>query len=129
MKRIAVFIVSLIFFLPISIFADTPLPDPTQRPDALYRLFRTSNMWTFIKLNTQDGRMWQLQFDVEGDNRFTVVLNDQPLVNTQKIIPGRFTLYPTANIFSFILLDQVDGRTWQVQWSINQNQRTIIPIK
>lgn len=31
--------------------------------------------------------------------------------------PGRFTLYPTQNRYNFILLDQTDGRTWQVQWS------------
>lgn len=36
---------------------------------AAYKLFPTQNMWTFIKLNTRNGRMWQVQFDIEGDNR------------------------------------------------------------
>ena len=26
-----------------------------------YRLFPTQNMWTFIKLNTRNGQMWQVQ--------------------------------------------------------------------
>ena len=34
-------------------------------------------------------------------------------------IPGRYELYPTQNIHTFILLDTVKGYTYQVQWSIN----------
>ena len=41
---------------------------------------------------------------------------------------GRFTLYPTTNTFNFILLDQIDGRTWQVQWSFEKKKRMILPI-
>ena len=28
-------------------------------PSASYRLFPTTNMWTFLKLNTEDGRIWK----------------------------------------------------------------------
>lgn len=31
-------------------------------------------------------------------------------------VNDRFTLYPTKSIYTFILLDQLDGRTWQVQY-------------
>lgn len=41
---------------------------------------------------------------------------------------GRFTLYPTNNIYNFILLDQIDGRMWQVQWSLKEKNRGLIPI-
>lgn len=34
---------------------------------AVYRLFKTQNTWTFIKLNTRTGQMWQMQFDVQGE--------------------------------------------------------------
>lgn len=94
-----------------------------------YRLFPTQNMWTFIKLNTRNGRMWQVQFDVEGDNRFETHLNILSLVDKEKEIDDRFTLYPTQNIWTFILLDQYDGKTWQVQWSIEPENRGIVPIK
>lgn len=43
--------------------------------NATYQLFPTQNMWTFIKLNTRDGRMWQVQYDVKGSERFEVNLN------------------------------------------------------
>jgi len=93
-----------------------------------FELFPTQNMWTFIKLDTRNGRMWQVQFDVQGDNRMETILNDKPLVTSDKETYGRFTLYATQNIFNFILLDKMDGGTWQVQWSIDENKRGIVPI-
>jgi hypothetical protein len=96
--------------------------------DVVYCLFPTQNMWTFIKLNTRNGQMWQVQFDVEGANRFQTNLNILPLVSEEKEVNGRFILYPTQNIYTFILLDQLDGKIWQVQWSIETDNRIILPI-
>ena len=99
------------------------------RPIAVaYRLFPTENMWTFIKLNTRNGLMWQVQFYVQGDNRFETYLNLLPLVSTVNETNDRFTLYPTQNTYNFILLDQLDGKVWQVQWSTKPENRGIIPI-
>jgi len=128
MKILSYVTVLLILFLNNSILAETPLSEPTQKPDAYYRLFRTTNMWTFIKLDTRDGRMWQVQFGVESANRIIITLNDQVLTDSKNQVPGRFTLYPTSNMYNFILLDQVDGRTWQVQWSTEPDNRMILPI-
>ena len=94
-----------------------------------YRLFATENMWTFIKLNTRNGQMWQVQYDIDGDNRFETYLNLLPLVSKEKEMDDRFTLYPTQNMWTFILLDQYDGKTWQVQWSREPKNRGIIPIE
>jgi hypothetical protein len=94
-----------------------------------YRLFPTQNMWTFIKLNTRNGRMWQVQYDVKESNRFETNLNFVALVTKEEEHNDRFTLYPTQNIYTFILLDQLDGRTWQVQWSLESEKRFVIPIE
>jgi hypothetical protein len=111
-----------------NLFAQNVVSEPSQLPTAPYRLFKTNNMWTFIKLDTATGKMWQLQFDVQGDNRGTVVLNSQDLTNAKETDPGRFTLYSTSNMYTFILVDQIDGRTWQVQWSTERGNRFVIPI-
>ena len=95
----------------------------------IYRLFPTQNTWTFIKLNTRNGQMWQVQYDVKGDNRMETYLNFVPLVAKEKELNGRFTLYSTQNIYTFILLDQLDGKLWQVQWSMEAKNRLIIPIQ
>ena len=109
--------------------SQSSITEPTQSPTAQYRLFRTTNIWTFIKLDTITGRMWQVFFDINGDNRGSVVLNTRDLANGKERTPGRFTLYPTTNMYNFILIDQIDGNTWQVQWSQNSNNRLIIPIE
>lgn len=94
-----------------------------------YKLFPTQNMWTFIKLDTKTGQMWQVQYSISNDKeRFEYDLNTTSLVSTDKELNGRFELYPTQNMYNFILLDQIDGLQWQVQWSFEKQNRAIIPI-
>lgn len=94
-----------------------------------FKLFPTQNMWTFIKLDTQTGQMWQVQYSIQSDNdRFEYDLNPNPLIATAKSVNGRFELYSTQNIYNFILLDRIDGKTWQVQWSFDKENRAVIPI-
>ncbi len=38
---------------------------------------------------------------------------------------GRFKLYPTGNMFNFIMVDVIDGRTWQVQWNVDEENRVV----
>jgi hypothetical protein len=102
---------------------------PVQASNATYRLFPTQNIWTFIKLNTRNGMMWQVQFDVKGDNRFQEILNPQPQNAVVDEVNDRYTLYPTQNTYNFILLDQTDGRTWQVQWSLDPKNKGMVQIK
>lgn len=97
--------------------AQVSVPEPTQDPSALYRLFRTQNMFMFLLLDTRTGQITQVQWSTETEKRFAEPLNIKPLVANGK--PGRFTLYPTQNIYTFILLDQVSGDSWQVQWGKN----------
>ena len=97
-----------------------------QKDEPRYKLFETTNMWTFIQLDTATGRMWQIQYVVDGDNRGAVPLNSQDLTNDGQRIPGRFTLYPTKNMWTFILLDQINGCTWQIQWSQDDGKRGIV---
>tara|TARA_B100001175_G_C19263614_1_gene520663 strand:- start:46 stop:558 length:513 start_codon:yes stop_codon:yes gene_type:complete len=39
---------------------------------------------------------------------------------------GRFELYPTGNMYNFIMVDVIDGRSWQVQWSNEADSRLVI---
>ena len=94
-----------------------------------YRLFPTQNMWTFIKLDTRNGQMWQVQFSMKSESRFVTNLSSEVLVSKDKEVNDRFTLYSTQNMYTFILLDQFDGKTWQVQWSTDPTNRGIMPIE
>lgn len=94
-----------------------------------YQLFKTTNIWTFLKLNTKNGTITQVQYAINNENRGETILNFVPLAIGENAVPGRFTLYPTENMWTFILIDQIDGRLWQVQWSQNAGNRGIIPIE
>jgi len=127
-------ILSFIFILSLNcLSAQTRINNSAyhkQSADKMYQLFPTKNFWTFIKLNTRNGKMWQVHFAVkEGDNRVILNLNSISLVAEEKEVNGRFTLYPTENTYNFLLLDQIEGTVYQVQWSMEENNRGILPIQ
>lgn len=99
----------------------------TQNPNATYRLFPTTNMWIFIKLNTADGRMWLVQYSTTAGDQVEIPLSRIERAEESEKKDGRFTLYATQNMYNFILLDQIDGRVWQVQWS-TEGDNLVIPI-
>ncbi len=112
-------------------FAESMFSEPTQNTNVRYRLFPTQNTWTFLKLDTVTGKIWQVQYSVDGDDyRFESPVSLKDIADALKIERkiGRFTLYPTRNLYNFIMLDQIDGRTYQVQWSMEPDNRFIIPI-
>ena len=121
--------------LTIIAHAQTPINNTLIKPistpiinSPIYQLFPTKNIWTFIKLDTRNGKMWQVQFDITGENRGEKILNSIPLVTEENEIKGRFTLYTSENIYNFLLLDQIDGNVYQVQWSMEEKNRGVIPI-
>lgn len=103
-------------------------PEFSQSPNAKYRLYPTPNLWIFIKLNTSDGRLWIVQYSTTAGNQLEVPLSQIERADETKRQNGRFTLYSTQNMYNFLLLDQIDGRVWQVQWSMDGNNNIVIPI-
>jgi hypothetical protein len=124
MKRPLLVAIALCMFASLAP-AQEPPPQPTQNPSVPYRLFNTKNIYTFLKLDTREGQLWQVQWG-DKDHRFTDVINSKALVSGGRV--GRFTLYPTNNIYTFILLDQDTGDAWQVQWG-KPEDRFIVPIE
>ena len=131
MKKMYSVFILMFLVLSTNLFAEAPYSEPTQNPDVRYRLFPTQNIWTFLKLDTMTGQIWQVQFSVEGDNyRFETTLSSIDITDSlkQEKKIGRFTLYPTKNTYNFIMLDQIDGFTYQVQWNGDRENRFVLPI-
>lgn len=127
----------LIFFLllimtSISTRAQNTLEVPIQNistdSNVVYRLFATRNMYNFIKLNTRNGQLWQVQWGTESKFQYQSTLSDIPLVDKNEEANGRFFLYPTPNRYNFMLLDQINGRVWLVQWSLEEKERMVSRI-
>ena len=121
------------FFLCFTVFAptdaqalDSNTKTTVASPDCNvnFRLYQTNNRWTFLKLDTRTGEIMHVQYSTDN-NLMQYELNNIPLAEGNEAKPGRFFLYPTENTFNFILLDQIDGRVWQVQWNIDKDKRGI----
>jgi len=124
MKKTIVCLALLLFALSLSAQDLQPVEVPN------FKLYPTANMWTFLKLDTRNGVIRQVQFSVEGsDKRFETYLNLVPLVTKSQECPGRFELYPTENNYNFIMLDRVSGQAYQVQWSQKPENRGVVPIE
>ena len=81
-----------------------------------FAIYPTQNYWTQIELDTRDGKMWQVQIATDDEKAILkLTLNTVSLTDSPE--PGRFILSPTKNMYNFVLLDTIDGRAWQVQWS------------
>jgi len=95
----------------------------------IYKLFPTTNYWCFIKLDTRNGKMWQVHFTISEEGyQGELILNSRSLVYDDKEVNGRFNLHPTENMFNFILIDQLNGSTYQVQWNNDEDLRFVSPI-
>ncbi|MBO7611550.1 MAG: hypothetical protein J6T23_04980 [Elusimicrobia bacterium] len=94
--------------------------------DKRYTLYKTDNMYTFLKLDTRTGQIWQVHWSIDEDNRIVLPVSTEIL--SLDIKDGRFALFSTNNMYNFILLDTLNGKTWQVQWSFKEENRLIIPI-
>lgn len=128
MKSINYFAIALLFVW-CSCTQNQPQPVKQELTENVrFKMFPTENIWTFLKLDTRTGRIWQVQYSLDNNNRGEVELNNKELVTDGNAENGRFTLYPTKNMFNFILLDQTNGKMWQAQWSMEDENRGIIPF-
>jgi len=108
--------------------SQTPIQNISTDSTVVYRLFSTNNMYNFIKLDTRNGQLSQIQWGTEDKHRFETTLSDISRVTKEEEKNGRFFLYPTTNTYNFILLDQIDGRAWQVQWNFDAEKRMVTRI-
>lgn len=93
-----------------------------------FELYPTQNSFNFLKLDKKTGKIYQVQWSLEGEEEFSITLNGIDL--SQFSTDGNcFKLYPTKNMWQFILLDGASGRAWHVQWGFEEKNRWIKRIK
>lgn len=101
----------------------------SQLREPAYELYPTQNIWIFLKLNTMTGAVTLVQGGTDTSKMFEVDLDSNPKIYSwDEPICGRFKLYPTQNIYNFMMLDQIDGRVWQVQWGFEEKSRIVTRI-
>lgn len=81
-----------------------------------FQLFETKNIWTFILLDTFNGRLWQVQFSVKGaEYMMYVPINDTPLITS--LGKSVFTIQPMTSMFQYYLINENNGDMWMFQWT------------
>ena len=92
-----------------------------------YKMYPTENMYNLLRLDTKTGRIWQVQWYLDDSSKEgTWVINNEDLSNWRGGYGSNsFELYPTQNMYQFILIDKTEGRMWHVQWGIGDTKRWI----
>lgn len=107
--------IEYMFSVPINRY---PLAYPTTESKWTnrFQLFATKNMWTFILLDSYQGRLWQVQYSSSDfDNLLCIPINETALVsNVKKSI---FTIQPLISMYQFYLVNESNGEVWKFQWS------------
>ena len=95
-----------------------------------YKIYKTENIYHVLKLDTATGRIWQIQIGINDDpSRMVNSINSFSLLSYyDEIKNGRFELYPTGNMYNFVLLDTQRGYTYQVQWHTDPDKRFIVEL-
>jgi hypothetical protein len=70
-----------------------------------YKLYPTENIYTFLRLDTKTGKIDQVQWSLDKEKEGSVSINKDDLSGFD-YGSGRFELYPTKNMYQFILLDK-----------------------
>lgn len=94
-----------------------------------YKIYRTENIYILLKLDTRTGNVWMVQYSLSNDTESSEIpIEYYSLVDEDEGWNGRFELYPTKNSYNFIMVDNDDGTTYQVQWAIESEYRFIKKI-
>ena len=81
-----------------------------------FKLYQTENIYTLLQLDTKTGIIEQVQWSLKSDEEGTFTINGDDLSYGFGYGSGSFELYPTKNVYQFILINKTDGRKWHVQW-------------
>ena len=127
----------LLFIIPIFSFAqECKIPK--------YKVYPTENKEVSLKLDSATGEVWQVEIGVETgeeiaskidfisnktDSTFEKVTDFSDVMKNFRVTQnGRFELFPTNNIYEFLMVDTILGTTYQVQWHNQQEKRLISAI-
>lgn len=94
-----------------------------------YKMYQTENLYNLLQLDTKTGMVKQIQWALESENENIFTINTDDLSTDIRYGPGVFELYPTKNMYQFILQDKTNGRIWHVQWGLDDKHRWIRRIR
>ncbi|MDR3794486.1 hypothetical protein [Phocaeicola sp.] len=87
-----------------------------------YQMYQTKNYHNQLRLNTATGKVEQIQ----DDGQCWIICDAIEPAGEKS---GRYCLYSTQNMWTFIMLDTYSGKNWQVQFSVKgEDYMFAVPI-
>ena len=104
-----------------------------------FKLYETQNINIHLKLDTKKGNVYMVQRETNEGEAMEVLINIVPIpmlwsseelanYDESENVIGRYELYPTQNIWTFLMQDVIGGKTYQVQWSFEKDNRIVFLI-
>ena len=95
-----------------------------------YKLYPTQNKWTFLELDTMFGVVYHIQWSIEENYlRYRLGYVNDIKEPSENYYSGRFEMYPTTNVYNFLVLDTRTGDVFQVQWNTERKNEGIWKIE
>lgn len=76
-----------------------------------YKLYPTDNLYTLLELDSKIGRIKQVQWSLDSDSESTFTINNDDLSYGMGYGSDSFELYPTKNMYQFILIDKTEAES------------------
>ncbi len=99
------------------------ISQPTRVPR--YKMLATQNINILLKLDTKRGRIWMVQYRMKDQSAMEVTIDNFAAVSEAAGWNGRFEMYPTNNMYNFLMIDTETGQVYQVQWSTEYSKRFV----
>lgn len=93
-----------------------------------YKMYQTDNVCILLKLDTRIGKVWMVQYRMGATESVVKPIDYFPKADEDEGWNGRFELYPTRNVYTFIMIDNKNGDAYQVQWETEPKYRFIEKI-
>lgn len=132
MKKLLFIIITFLF--AINLHAqdpDTSVINQMQKATMIlprYKMYKTENNFILLKFDTRTGKAWMTQFRSGETKSLEIPIEYFSLSYEWKSWNGRYDMYETNNIYKFIIVDTYTGKTYLLQWNVDEDKRFIEPI-
>ena len=80
-------------------------------------------MNTLLEIDTKTGMLKQIHWALKADEEKVYIINPNDLSESSESGPGLFELYPTKNMYQFIIINKANGNKWHIQWGDDKDHR------
>ena len=134
MKRF--FVLSLItsYFCVGTLFAQTLnindcIDEKTSFYSQRYCVLHSADSNFLLKLDTRTGQIFPIHMKFSAKVSMEKMCSYEPLISENEYIDGRFAIYRTSDSNTFLLLDQITGKSWHYRYAYSSGEVFISPTK